>query len=40
VHWNLERILEAEQFGDPKPKDLTMHDLLCDLEEENDGNEG
>ena len=28
------------QFGDPKPKDLTMNELLCDLEEENDGNEG
>jgi hypothetical protein len=21
--WNFERILQAEQFGDPKPKDLT-----------------
>jgi hypothetical protein len=38
--WNLERILEAELFGDPKPKDLTMNDLLCDMEEENNGNEG
>jgi hypothetical protein len=38
--WNLERILEAEQFRDPKPKDLTMIYLLCDLEEENDGNGG
>ena len=38
--WNLERILEAELFGDPKPKDLTMNELLCDMEEENDENEG
>ena len=38
--WNLERILEAELFGDPKPKDLTMNELLCGMEEENDGNEG
>jgi len=37
--WNLERIIEAEQFGDPTPKNLSMDDLLCDLEEENDGDE-
>jgi hypothetical protein len=35
----LERIIEAEQFGDPMPKNLSMDDLLCDLEEENDGDE-
>ncbi|KAL7427745.1 hypothetical protein ACHAXH_001558 [Discostella pseudostelligera] len=32
--WNLERILEAEQVGDMKPEDLTINDLLGDLEEE------
>jgi hypothetical protein len=32
--WNLERILEAEQFGDLKPEDLTINDLLGDLQEE------
>ena len=38
--WNLAKIIEAEQFGDPTPKNLlSMDDLLCDLEEENDGNE-
>ena len=37
--WNLERIIEAEQFGDPTPKNLSMDDILCDLEEENDGDE-
>jgi hypothetical protein len=37
--WNLERIIETEQFGDPTPKNLSMDDLLCDLEEENDGDE-
>ena len=37
--WNLERIIQAEQFGDPTPKNLSMDDLLCDLEEENDGDE-
>jgi hypothetical protein len=38
--WNLERILEAELFGDPKPNDLTMNELLCGMEEESNGNEG
>jgi hypothetical protein len=33
--WNLEKILEAEQFGDLKPDDLTMNDLLDDMEEDN-----
>jgi len=35
--WNLERILEAEQFGDLKPDDL--NDLLGDMEDDNGGKE-
>ncbi len=30
--WNLEQILDAERFGEPKPPQLTMNDLLSDLE--------
>jgi hypothetical protein len=30
--WNLEQILDAEKFGEPKPPQLTMNDLLSDLE--------
>ena len=26
--WNLERILDAEQHGQPMPKELTMDDLV------------
>ena len=37
--WNLERILEAEQFGDLKPDDLTMNDHLGDVEDDNGGKE-
>ena len=36
--WNLERILEAEQFGELEKQDLTMNELLSDLEEDNGGN--
>ncbi len=36
--WNLERILEAEQFGELEEQDLTMNELLGDLEEDNGGN--
>jgi hypothetical protein len=35
--WNLERILESEQFGEMKTKDLTMDDLIGELEEDNEG---
>jgi hypothetical protein len=30
--WNLERILDAEKFGEPKPLQLTMNDLFSVLE--------
>ncbi len=30
--WNLERILDAERFGEPKPPQFTMHDLISYLE--------
>jgi hypothetical protein len=30
--WNLVRILNAERFGEPKPPQLTMNDLLSDSE--------
>lgn len=33
--WNLDRILEVEQFGDLKPNDLTMNDLLGDMDDDN-----
>ncbi len=36
--WNLDRILEAEQFGELEKQDLTMNELLGDLEEDNGGN--
>ena len=32
--WNLERILEAEQFGEVKKTDLRMEELLGELEED------
>ena len=32
--WNLERILEAEQFGEVKKTNLTMDELLGELEED------
>ena len=32
--WNLERILEAEQFGEVKKADLRMDELLGELEED------
>jgi hypothetical protein len=35
--WNLERILEAEQFGEMKTTDLTMDDLIGELEEDDEG---
>jgi len=31
----LDRILEVEQFGDLKPNDLTMNDLLGDMDDDN-----
>jgi hypothetical protein len=33
----LERIFEAEQLGDLEKQDLTMNELLGDLEEDNGG---
>jgi hypothetical protein len=30
--WNLEQILNDERFGEPKPPQSTMNDLLSDLE--------
>jgi hypothetical protein len=36
--WNLERILEAEQFGELEKQDLIINELLSDLEEDNGGN--
>ncbi len=36
--WNQERILEAEQFMELEKQDLTMNELLGDLEEDNGGN--
>jgi hypothetical protein len=30
--WNLRQILGAERFGEPKPPQLTMNDLLSELE--------
>ena len=37
--WNLERILEAEQFGEVKKTDLRMDELLGELEEDDQGRE-
>ena len=34
--WNLERIIEAEAFGQPMPEHLTMNDLVM---EENDSSQ-
>ncbi len=35
--WNMERILEAEQFRELEKQDLTINELLGDLEEDNGG---
>jgi hypothetical protein len=38
--WNLEQILNAERFGETKPPQLTMNDLLSDLEGDKGSAEG
>ena len=32
--WNLEQIIEAESFGQSMPAELTMDDLVVDVDDE------